>query len=190
MYMHFILGIYAKVAYHDILANVDWLHGSAESMLTITNLLIVFGLKEARNAFIDEQQQQQQNNRGGYDMTPSKSSSLSTEKLFDASLPIAMFLLATSTISTGVIPLAQAHIEPLNALSIPTWMVHVSSLLEWLVAMQLIWEHSIVSGNPRWKGLTIGMIPSHTSGLCKSPLRYLYVHTYTQRNIYNKCLFH
>lgn len=183
MYVHFIPGIYAKVAYHDILANVDWLHGSAESMLTITNLLIVFGLKEARNAFIGEQeQQQQQNDGGGFDMTPSKSSSSSTEKLFDVSLPIAMFLLASSTISAGVIPLAQAHVEPLNALSIPTWMVHVSSLLEWLVAMQLIWEHSIVSGNPRWKGLTIGMIPSHTSGLCKI---FICTHN-TQRNIYNK----
>lgn len=30
----------AKVKYGTILANVDWLHGSAESMLTITNLLI------------------------------------------------------------------------------------------------------------------------------------------------------
>lgn len=33
-------GIYAKVHYSDILANVDWLHGGAESLLTITNLLI------------------------------------------------------------------------------------------------------------------------------------------------------
>jgi hypothetical protein len=30
----------AKVHYHTILANVDWLHGLAESNLTITNLLI------------------------------------------------------------------------------------------------------------------------------------------------------
>jgi hypothetical protein len=33
-------GIYAKNVYHTSLANVDWLHGSAESLLTITNLLI------------------------------------------------------------------------------------------------------------------------------------------------------
>lgn len=33
-------GIYAKTAYGTSLSNVDWLHGSAESMLTITNLLI------------------------------------------------------------------------------------------------------------------------------------------------------
>lgn len=30
----------AKVKYGTILANVDYLHGSAESLLTITNLLI------------------------------------------------------------------------------------------------------------------------------------------------------
>ena len=33
-------GIYAKTHYNSILANVDYLHGSAESLLTITNLLI------------------------------------------------------------------------------------------------------------------------------------------------------
>jgi len=41
-------GIYAKVAYHDILANVDWLHGTAESFLTITNLLITLGIRQVR----------------------------------------------------------------------------------------------------------------------------------------------
>jgi hypothetical protein len=30
----------AKTHYGTALANVDWLHGSAESLLTITNLLI------------------------------------------------------------------------------------------------------------------------------------------------------
>ena len=33
-------GLYAKQHYNSILANVDYLHGSAESLLTITNLLI------------------------------------------------------------------------------------------------------------------------------------------------------
>jgi len=40
-------GIYAKSAYGTALANVDWLHGGAESLLTITNLLIVLGLRQA-----------------------------------------------------------------------------------------------------------------------------------------------
>ncbi|CAI7728983.1 unnamed protein product [Closterium sp. NIES-54] len=40
-------GIYAKIHYGTSLSNVDYLHGSAESLLTITNLLIVFGLRKA-----------------------------------------------------------------------------------------------------------------------------------------------
>ena len=35
-----------------------------------------------------------------------------------------------------------------------------------------------MSGNPRWKGLTIGMIPSHTSGLCKFCINFVYKHMY------------
>ncbi|CAD7697052.1 unnamed protein product [Ostreobium quekettii] len=39
-------GIYAKSNFGTSLANVDWLHGGAESLLTITNLLIVWGLRQ------------------------------------------------------------------------------------------------------------------------------------------------
>ncbi|MBE9041765.1 DUF3593 domain-containing protein [Oscillatoriales cyanobacterium LEGE 11467] len=40
-------GIYAKVAYGESLANVDWLHGSAEFFLTLSNILVVLGFREA-----------------------------------------------------------------------------------------------------------------------------------------------
>jgi Protein of unknown function (DUF3593) len=40
-------GIYAKVAYNESLANIDWLHGAAESFLTISNILLVLGFREA-----------------------------------------------------------------------------------------------------------------------------------------------
>lgn len=40
-------GIYAQVAYGKSLANVDWLHGSAEFFLTLSNILIVLGFREA-----------------------------------------------------------------------------------------------------------------------------------------------
>ncbi|KAF7827743.1 putative transmembrane protein [Senna tora] len=39
-------GIYAKVQYGTSLSNVDWLHGGAESLLTLTNLFIVLGLRD------------------------------------------------------------------------------------------------------------------------------------------------
>jgi Protein of unknown function (DUF3593) len=40
-------GIYAKVAYGKELANVDWLHGSAEAFLTLSNILVVLGFRQA-----------------------------------------------------------------------------------------------------------------------------------------------
>ncbi|KAG1367707.1 hypothetical protein COCNU_14G001750 [Cocos nucifera] len=45
------VGATTKVYYGTSLSNVDWLHGSAESLLALTNLFIVLGLREAlRNA--------------------------------------------------------------------------------------------------------------------------------------------
>lgn len=39
-------GLYAKIHYGDELANVDWLHGSAESFLTLANILVVLGFRQ------------------------------------------------------------------------------------------------------------------------------------------------
>ena len=55
---------------------------------------------------------------------------------------------------------------PPNALSVPTWGVHVFSLVEWLVAMGLVWEYAEVTGNRGWRTLTWGMLPLHASGVC------------------------
>lgn len=40
-------GIYARVALGEQLANVDWLHGGAESLLTLSNILVVLGFQQA-----------------------------------------------------------------------------------------------------------------------------------------------
>ncbi|HBE18036.1 MAG TPA: DUF3593 domain-containing protein [Cyanobacteria bacterium UBA11159] len=40
-------GIYAKVAYQQDLANVDWLHGGAEFFLTLSNILVFLGFQQA-----------------------------------------------------------------------------------------------------------------------------------------------
>lgn len=40
-------GIYAQVHYGAALADVDWLHGSAELFLTISNILVVLGFRQA-----------------------------------------------------------------------------------------------------------------------------------------------
>jgi heme A synthase len=41
------VGIYAQVHYGKALANVDWLHGSAEFFLTLSNILVVLGFRQA-----------------------------------------------------------------------------------------------------------------------------------------------
>jgi Protein of unknown function (DUF3593) len=41
------VGIYAQRVYGTSLANVDFLHGGAESFLTIANILVVLGFKVA-----------------------------------------------------------------------------------------------------------------------------------------------
>lgn len=40
-------GIYAQVHYGQSLANIDWLHGSAEVFLTLSNILVVLGFRQA-----------------------------------------------------------------------------------------------------------------------------------------------
>lgn len=40
-------GIYAETVYGQSLANVDWLHGSAELFLTISNIFVVLGFRQA-----------------------------------------------------------------------------------------------------------------------------------------------
>ncbi|AFY39829.1 hypothetical protein Lepto7376_3649 [[Leptolyngbya] sp. PCC 7376] len=40
-------GIYAKNQYGAELANIDWLHGSAESFLTLSNVMVVLGFSGA-----------------------------------------------------------------------------------------------------------------------------------------------
>ena len=40
-------GIYAQIHYGKALANVDWLHGGAEFFLTLSNILVVLGFRQA-----------------------------------------------------------------------------------------------------------------------------------------------
>jgi hypothetical protein len=66
------------------------------------------------------------------------------------------------------------HSEPVNALSIPTWVIHFSSVLEYLVAMNLVWKYSEITNNEKWKGLTWGMLPLHASGVCACTYHFFY----------------
>jgi hypothetical protein len=150
-------GIVAKAQYGTILANVDWLHGTAESMLTVTNLLIIFGFRSVRRS---SSSSGGDDDDGGVDVGKRRVD----PSLFLLPIAVATWLLGEPSLT----------VEPSNALSLPTWFVHTSSVLEWLVAMRLVWEHAEVSGNPRWKGLALAMTPSQASGLCACTYHIFY----------------
>jgi len=54
----------------------------------------------------------------------------------------------------------------MNALSIPTWIIHVSSVIEWIVAIALVWKYGEITQNNYWRALSRGMLPSLVSAMC------------------------
>jgi len=153
---------------------VDWLHADAEQLLTLTNIVEVVGLKLTFDAYAN-----------------GKAPDPPIVPLVPAVAAIGVAAIVYTYVAAGGV--LDAHTpylgglgdlpaglwsagfaEPANALSIPTWVIHISSLLEWLVAMGLVWRIGTLSGNGRWKGLTWAMIPSHTSGVCACVYHFFY----------------
>jgi chromate transport protein ChrA len=60
----------------------------------------------------------------------------------------------------------------MHALSIPTWIIHVSSVIEWIVAIWLIWTYSEVSENNYWSALSWGMLPALIGAMCACTWHY------------------
>ena len=54
----------------------------------------------------------------------------------------------------------------MNALSIPTWIIHVSSVVEWIAAIWLVWSYGEVTGDRVWRWLSWGMLPAVVSAMC------------------------
>lgn len=48
----------------------------------------------------------------------------------------------------------------MHALSIPTWMVHISSVIEWIAAIFLIWQYGEVMRDRTWRVFSWGMLPA------------------------------
>jgi len=156
------------------LANVDWLHGGAELLLTVANIFIVWGLKEASTS-------PNQTSVG----TP-RLVALGLFGLFAAACALGPSVIGFGVhdgFLAGVGDLNEAtvqslpwvsHSEPENALTIPTWAIHFSSVIEYLIAMDLVWKYSEVTNNERWKGMTWGMLPLHASGICACTYHFFY----------------
>lgn len=54
----------------------------------------------------------------------------------------------------------------MHALSIPTWIIHVSSVIEWIMAIWLIWTYSEVTQNPAWRWFALAMLPALVGAMC------------------------
>lgn len=161
--------IAAKTLYGVSLADSDWLHGSAESLLTITNLVTVVAFRQALEAKEKNQ--------------PPPQSATSYAPM--TWLVVSLTLLAGATAIAPGLENPQVHTpylggfmdlpftldflgarsEPENGLTVATWIIHSSSLVEFLVAMGFCWRWADVVNNPKWKGLTWGLLPLHSSGI-------------------------
>lgn len=54
----------------------------------------------------------------------------------------------------------------MHALSIPTWIIHISSVIEWIAAIVLIWRYGILTRNSAWRWFAIAMFPALVSAMC------------------------
>ncbi len=54
----------------------------------------------------------------------------------------------------------------MHVLSIPTWVIHISSVIEWIAAIVLIWQFAEVTQRPAWRWLSWGMLPALVSAMC------------------------
>ena len=144
-------GIAAKAQFGDVLANVDVLHGSSESLLTFSNLFFALGFARA----LAMPAGQGARSDGGVPL-----------KAAGALAGVALAGCGLAYLGgPQLLEAADLAREPANALSLPTWAVHVSSVTEWTAAMGLVWAYAEHSGNQKWKGLTWAMAPFLASGL-------------------------
>ena len=170
--------IAAKLLYGVSLADCDWLHGSAESLLTVTNLVTVVAFRQALNA-------------KDKDLPIPKSAAsyvpmvwlvviLTGLATLSAVVPALLGSEVHSSYLGGCMDLSYnfeslgSHPEPENALTVATWIIHISSLVEFLVAMGFAWRWADVVENPKWKGLTWGLLPLHSSGITACVYHLLY----------------
>lgn len=54
----------------------------------------------------------------------------------------------------------------MNALSFPTWMVHLSSVIEWILAIVLVCRYGDLTREPAWNGFAWAMLPALVSAMC------------------------
>jgi hypothetical protein len=53
----------------------------------------------------------------------------------------------------------------MHALSLPTWWIHVASVLEWVLAMLAIQRWGLSRGERAWSWLALAMVPALVSAM-------------------------
>lgn len=111
---------------------------------------------------------------------------INCSSIFQNKEAMAMAALLGGGLSIGLVGPASAAVdlpllasslllnEPSNALSLPTWAIHVSSVVEWITAMVLVWQYGEKSGNESWKGLSWGMVPLLGGAFCACTWHFFY----------------
>lgn len=54
----------------------------------------------------------------------------------------------------------------MHALSLPTWWIHITSVLEWVVAMVAVQRLARVRQEGAWRWLALAMLPALVSAMC------------------------
>lgn len=159
-------GIISKSTWGLSLADCDWLHGGAEALLTVTNVMLVLGFRGALKG--DPEASDAEWARLG-----AAACAVAAAITIAAGVPIFHFGPHDALLGgAGALPGFAG--EPANALSIPTWAVHFSSVCEFVLAMRLATRYAEATGNPRWNGVAWGMLPSHASGVCACTYHLFY----------------
>jgi hypothetical protein len=53
----------------------------------------------------------------------------------------------------------------MHALSLPTWWIHIASVLEWALAMLAVQRWGDQRGEPEWSWLALAMLPALVSAM-------------------------
>jgi len=159
--------IAAQVLYGVSLADSDWLHGSAESLLTVTNLVTVVAFRQALKG---KEVNAMPISSTSYDPMVNLVGGLTLAAVLTALVPAVLGPEVHTPYLGGFMDLPKEWInfgndEPDNGLTIACWIIHISSLVEFLVAMGFAWRWGDIVNNQKWKGLTWGLLPLHTSGI-------------------------
>lgn len=54
----------------------------------------------------------------------------------------------------------------MHALSLPTWWIHITSVLEWVIAITAVHQLALSRGEQAWRWLAWAMLPALVSAMC------------------------